>query len=177
MNDKDFSSSIRSQFRQTAKETCQLSTGAKVAAQAPHNLSASGNTNKVDSQWSDQKGNTKSSTQVESSVSPQCGVTNSGGLKPKETPMAKRKNIRRRANPFTVRLSEKDRAISNQKVLNIGCNVNAYTRAAALGSQYKPPISRDMVMALLADKRELPAQGRNLNQIADSHNSNIHSGA
>jgi hypothetical protein len=31
-----------------------------------------------------------------------------------------------------------------------------------------------MVMALLAVKRELTAQGRNLNQIAHSHNSNLH---
>jgi hypothetical protein len=119
----------------------------------------------------------KSYAQVESWVSPQGGVTNSGGLKPEEKQTAKKKNTRRRANPLTVRLSEKDRAIIAQKAFSIGYSVNAYVRAAALGSHYKPPIGRDMVMALLAVKRELTAQGRNLNQIAHSHNTNIHSEA
>lgn len=117
----------------------------------------------------------KSSAQVESWVSPQGGVTNSGGLKPEEKRTGKKKNIRRRINPLTVRLSEKDRSIITQKAFNIGYSVNAYVRAAALGSDYKPPISRDMVIALLAVKRELTAQGCNLDQIARKHNSNIHS--
>ena len=117
----------------------------------------------------------KSYAQVESWVSPQGGVTNSGGLKPekKEKKKANNRNIRKRANPLTVRLSEKDIEIITQKAFNIGYSVNAYVRAAALGSHYKPPISRDMVMALLAVKRELTAQGRNLNQIAHRHNSSL----
>ena len=49
--------------------------------------------------------------------------------------------------------------------------------AAALGSDYKPPIGRDMVMALLSGKRELMAHDRNLNQIAHQHNTNSHSAA
>ena len=121
--------------------------------------------------------NNKSCAQVESLVSPQGGVTNSGGLKPETKRTAKKKNIRKRGNPLTVRLSEKDRAIIAQKAFNIGYSVNAYVRAAALGSDYKPPIGRDMVMALLAVRWELTAQGRNLNQIAHSHNSNLHSEA
>lgn len=115
----------------------------------------------------------KSSAQVESWVSPQGGVTNSSGLKPETKQAAKKKNIRKRANPLTVRLSDKERAIIAQKAFNIGYSINAYIRAAALGSDYKPPIGRDMVMALLAVKRELTAQGRNLNQIAHRHNSNM----
>ena len=119
----------------------------------------------------------KSYAQVESWVSPRGGVTNSGGLKPEARQTARKKNTRKRANPLTVRLSEKDRAIIAQKAFNIGYSVNAYVRAAALDSHYKPPISRDMVLALLAVKRELTAQGRNLNQIAHSHNSSMHSEA
>lgn len=119
----------------------------------------------------------KSYAQVESWVTPRGGVTNSGGLKPEVKRTAQKKNIHKRANPLTVRLSEKDRAIIAQKAFNIGYSVNAYVRAAALGSDYKPPISRDMVIALLAVKRELTAQGRNLNQIAHQHNSNIHTEA
>lgn len=117
----------------------------------------------------------KSYAQVESLVSPQNGVTNSGGLKPEGKRTAQKKNIRKRANPLTVRLSDKDRAIIAQKAFNIGYSTNAYVRASALGSDYKPPISREMVMALLAVKSELTVQGNNLNQIAHSHNTNLHS--
>lgn len=69
----------------------------------------------------------KSYAQVESWVSPQGGVTNSGGLKPKENRTARKKNIRKRANPLTVRLSEKDRAIIAQKAFNIGYHMKMWS--------------------------------------------------
>ncbi len=59
MSDKDFPSSIRSQFRQAAKETCQPSEGAKVDAHAPPDLSASSNTT-----GNTKNSSTKSSAQV-----------------------------------------------------------------------------------------------------------------
>ncbi len=121
----------------------------------------------------------KSYAQVESLVVPQAVLPNSCGLKPgmstaQRKPKKQKKSTKRPA-PLSVRLSEKDRDIIAQKAFNIGYSVNAYVRAAALGSAYKPPIGRDMVMALLAVKYELTAQGRNLNQIAHSLNSDLHS--
>jgi len=123
----------------------------------------------------------KSYAQVETLVLPQAVLPKSGGLKPEMSnryrhPQMQKKSAKRQA-PLSVRLSDKDRAIIAQKAFNIGYSVNAYMIAAALGSDYKPPIGRDMVMALLTVKRELTAQGRNLNQIAHSHNSNIHTEA
>ena len=123
----------------------------------------------------------KSYAQVESLVLPQAVLPNSCGLKPKMSdgrckPKTQKKP-HKRPSPLSVRLSKKDRAAIAQKAFNIGYSVNAYVRAAALGSGYTPPHSRDMVMALLAVKRELTAQGCNLNQIAHAHNSNIHSEA
>ena len=123
----------------------------------------------------------KSYAQVETLVVPQAVIPKSCGLKPKVSnrfrPPEKQKKSVKRPAPLSVRLSDKDRAIIAQKAFTISCSVNAYMIAAALGSDYKPPISRDMVLALLAVKRELTAQGRNLNQIARTHNSNIHSEA
>lgn len=123
----------------------------------------------------------KSYAQVESLVLPHAVLPNSCGLKPemsngRHKPQTQKKP-KKRPSPLSVRLSEKDRAVIAQKAFDIGYSINAYVRASALGSDYKPPISRDMVMALLAVKMELTAQGRNLNQIAHLHNSNIHSEA
>ena len=123
----------------------------------------------------------KSYAQVESLVVPQPVLPNSCGLKPgmsnTQGKPKKRKKPTKRPAPLSVRLSEKDRAIIAQKAFNIGYSVNAYVRAAALGSDYKPPIGREMEMGLLAVKYELTAQGRNLNQIAHRLNSDIHSEA
>ncbi len=123
----------------------------------------------------------KSYAQVESLVVPQAVLPNSCGLKPgmsnTQRKPKKKKNSTKRPAPLSIRLSEKDRAIIAQKAFNIGYSVNAYVRAAALGSDYKPLISRDMVLALLAVRWELTAQGRNLNQIAHRLNSDIHSEA
>ena len=83
----------------------------------------------------------KSYAQVESLVLPQVVLPNSCGLKP-EMSSGRRKTQKKpakRARPLSVRLSDKERAIIIQKAFNIGYNVNAYVRAAALGSGYTPP--------------------------------------
>ena len=71
----------RLQFQQAAKDACKPYTDAKAGLHTPSGLSASGNTT-----GNTNRGNTKSSTQVESLVIPPPVVLpNSCGLKPGNT--------------------------------------------------------------------------------------------
>ena len=157
MNDKDFTSSIRSQFRQTAKETCQPSTGAKVDAHAPHNLSASGNTNKVDSQWSDQKGNTKSSAQVAHDVCHAGGIHSAGGLKPDG----------RRSHRIVIRFTAIERCTIVEQARTARLTTSQYVRLILLNN---PGLDPDRNRLLLKANYQLSRHGTNLNQIAKSLN-------
>lgn len=157
MNDKDFPSSIRSQFRQAAKETCQPKAGAEVNAYAPHNLSASGNTSKVDSQWSDQKGNTKSSTQVESVVSHKAVRQHSGGLKPD----------RRRDFRIVIRFRAAERAKIVKHAQDCRQTISQYVRLVLLNDPGLDPQRHSLLMKL---NYQLTRQGTNLNQIAKQLN-------
>lgn len=157
MKDKDLPSSIRSQFRQTAKETCQPSTGAKVDAHAPHNLSASGNTNIVDSQWSDQKGNTKSSAQVAHNVCHASGIHSAGGLKPDG----------RRSHRIVIRLTGAERATIVEQARTARLSISQYVRLIMLKN---PGLDPERNRLLLKVNYQLSRHGTNLNQIAKSLN-------
>jgi hypothetical protein len=52
-----------------------------------------------------------------------------------------------------------------------GCSFRGYIRAAALGSDYKPPVNPELRQILLMLYQELKRQGGNLNQIARQLNS------
>ncbi len=106
----------------------------------------------------------KSFAQVETLVSP----PQSGGLKP---------GMKRRRNPLTVRLCNADREAIRARAMEAGFpTLNAYARAALLGSDYKPPKAPEMIQSLLKLNLELTRQGVNLNQIAKHLNSGLISG-
>lgn len=103
----------------------------------------------------------KSFAQVETLVSP----PQSDGLKP---------GLRKRRNPLTVRLCDADREVIRARAVEAGCDtLNAYARAALLGSDYKPPKDLEMVQSLLKLNLELTRQGVNLNQIAKHLNAGL----
>jgi len=104
----------------------------------------------------------KSSAQVEAWVAPRRVQPKSGGLKPKR---------RNRSHPLGIRFIGNELAMVRTKAKVAGYTVNAYVRAAALGSDYKPPIDPELRKVLLALNRELTRQGTNLNQIAKHLNS------
>lgn len=79
----------------------------------------------------------------------------------------------RRLHPLGVRFSAAEIEIVRRKARDAGCTVNSYIRAAALGSDYKPPVHQELRLTLLASNRELTAIGRNINQIAKQLNSGI----
>ena len=111
--------------------------------------------------------NQKSYAQVDPLVLPQAVLPRGrasaepkqNGLKPK------------RASPISIRFSEAEREIVGTKARSVGCSVNAYVRAATLGSRYRPPYDPALRQAILLLNRELTAHGNNLNQIAKRLNS------
>lgn len=79
----------------------------------------------------------------------------------------------KRPSPLTIRLSERQRQIIRAKAQAAAISVNRFVLAAALGSDYKPPIDPELTRALLRVYRELNAQGNNLNQIARQLNAGL----
>ena len=79
----------------------------------------------------------------------------------------------KRPHPLGVRFSAIELEIVKAKARTVGCSVNGYVRAAALGSNYRPPRDPELTRALLMVNRELTAQGNNLNQIARQLNAGI----
>ncbi len=157
MSDKDFPSLIRSQFRHAAKETCHLKPCTKVDAHTPQHMSASGNTNKVDSQWSDQKGNTKSSAQVAHNVCHTGGIHSAGGLKPDG----------RRSHRIVTRFTGAERAMIVEQARTARLSISQYVRLILLKN---PGLDPDRNRLLLKVNYQLSRHGTNLNQIAKNLN-------
>jgi hypothetical protein len=86
------------------------------------------------------------------------------GLKPKA-------KLEEKSRTITVRFKIEELAVIKTKAQLAKCPTNTYIRAAALGSDYKPPINPELQKTLLAVNRELTSQGNNLNQIAKHLNS------
>jgi len=115
--------------------------------------------------------------QVESLVLP----NSRGGLKPEGITGAgitwdddgEDRDSIKRPSPLTIRLSERQKGIIRAKAQAAAISVNRFVLAAALGSDYKPPIDPELVRALLRVYRELNAQGNNLNQIARQLNAGL----
>jgi hypothetical protein len=80
-------------------------------------------------------------------------------------------------HPLGVRFSEEELALVRIKAQMVGCTVNRYIRASALGSDYTPPHDPELVDTLRATLRELLAHGNNLNQIARQMNAKVMSAA
>lgn len=123
-------------------------------------------------------GNGESFTQVESLVAP----NSCGGLKPvgstrttKEgsTKKLRGSTTRKRPAPLAVRFSAAELATIRARAKSAGCTTNRYIRATALGSDYRAPLDPELARALLSLRRELAAQGNNLNQIARQMNAGI----
>ncbi|MDD5585336.1 MAG: plasmid mobilization relaxosome protein MobC [Alphaproteobacteria bacterium] len=72
---------------------------------------------------------------------------------------------------MTVRLSDTERDIIKTKAATMGVRLNAYIRAAALGSDYTPPRDPELLALLRLTLRELLHEGNNLNQLAKEKNS------
>ena len=104
----------------------------------------------------------KSSAQVAVSVA-QTVRQKSGELKLKVEKTEKSKTL-------GIRFQSEELVIVRTKAALAGCTTNSYIRAAALGSNYKPPINPDLRKSLLLLNRELTSQGNNLNQIAKMFN-------
>ena len=110
--------------------------------------------------------NQKSCAQVDPKVIPQMVLPRGrASAEPKQNGQPKR------ASPMSIRFSEAEREIVGTKARAVGCSVNAYVRAATLGSRYKPPYDPALRQAILLLNRELTAHGNNLNQIAKRLNS------
>lgn len=106
---------------------------------------------------------TKSDAQVETLVAPQVVLPESCELKLDSQTSG-------RCRPLAVRFSKQELAAIKEKAKAAGCTTNGYIRAAALGSDYKPPSNPELVKALQALNLELTRQGTNLNQIAHMRN-------
>jgi len=89
------------------------------------------------------------------------GITS---IKEGDSSVFKRK--RKRSSPLTIRMSENQKSIIRQKAEAAGISLGRYIRATVLGSDYTPPIDRELTNALLMLNREFTSQGNNLNQIA-----------
>ena len=147
---------IRLQFRQAAKAACQPKTETKPISPASPNLSASGSTKKVDSQWSDQKGNTKSSAQVAPLVRPPVVRPGACGLKPK----------RKRPYRLMGRYSKEERDTVIAKADDACMSVNEFIRLSTLDDEHMPPLKPELRQRFIAVHRELCKQGDDLNRIA-----------
>lgn len=151
---------IRLQFRQAAKAACSPKADTKMDSHAPSDLLASGSTTKMDTQLSNKKGNTKSYAQVAGLVIPNPGaLKRNGGA----TILGITK---RRPSPLTIRLTDQQKKTIRAKAQAAGVSVNEYAKAVMLGSDYRPPLSKEACRQLLALGWELGRQGHNLNQIA-----------
>ena len=144
------------QFRQAAKAACQPKTETNLDSHASHNLSACGSTNKVDSQWSDQNGNTKSSTQVAPLVRPPVVRPKACGLKPK----------RKRPYRLMGRYSKEERDTVIAKADDACMSVNEFIRISTLDDEHIPPLNPELRQRFIAVQRELCKQGADLNRIA-----------
>ena len=123
-------------------------------------------------------GKGESFAQVESLVAPNsgCGLKPVGSTKTPErrsTGKSRGSTARKRPGPLAVRFSAAELATIRAKAKGAGCSTNRYIRAAALGSDYRAPLDPELARALLALRRELAAQGNNLNQIARQLNAGI----
>jgi hypothetical protein len=110
--------------------------------------------------------------QVESLVLP----NSRGGLKPGGITWSEGtegSDSKKRISPLTIRLSAAQKKIIQAKAQSAELSVNRFVLASALGSDYKPPIDKELARALLRIYRELNAQGNNLNQIAWQLNTGI----
>lgn len=147
---------IRLQFRQAAKAVCQPKAVTSTASHAPPNLSASGSTSRVDSQWSDQKGNTKSSTQVAPLVRPPVVRPKACGLKPG------------RKRPFRLmgRYSKEERDTVIAKADDACMSINEFIRTSTLDDEHIPSLNPELRQRFIAVQRELCKQGADLNRIA-----------
>jgi len=97
----------------------------------------------------------KSSTQVAVLVGPKpCGLKPKGSTKKK------------RPSPLSIRASEEQKKILQEKAKAVAIPLGRYVLAAALGFDYRPPANPELTKALLMLSRELTAQGNNLNQVA-----------
>ncbi len=139
-------STIQSQFRQAAKAVC------KPVTETP-----------VYDSCQTKKNNVKSSAQVATSVGQQDVRQKSCGLKPRES----------RAVRITARFSEDERELLVRQAETVCLTVSEYIRAAVLGADYRPPLSKELCSSLLALHRELTKQGSNLNQIARQLNAGL----
>src|SRR4051812_45133311 len=91
--------------------------------------------------------------QVESLVSPNSGC----GLKPGGVTKRQRggdtsktsgdTGKKKRRNPLTVRMAERDRIIIAAKAETAGLPLNRFIVAAALGADYSPPPDRELAVA------------------------------
>ncbi len=149
-------SDIRLQFRQAAKAVCLPKTETNTVPHAPSSLSASGSTTKVDSQWSDQKVNTKSSTQVAPLVRPPVVRPKACGLKPG------------RKRPFRLmgRYSKEERDTVIAKADDACMSINEFIRTSTLDDEHIPSLNPELRQRFIAVQRELCKQGSDLNRIA-----------
>lgn len=148
----DLRSAMKSQFRMAAKEVCKP----KAEYQEEYQQ--------------EEKGNTKSFTQVESSVLP----PNSGALKRDGIPSGVTNGVTKvRPNPLTIRLTDKHKELIRAKAQAAGMTVNVYAKAVLLGSDYRPPLNKELCRELFNLNRELGRHGTNLNQIARQLNAGI----
>jgi hypothetical protein len=157
MNDKDFPSSIRSQFRQAVKDTCQPKAVTKVDAHAPNDLSASGNT-----AGNTKNGNTKSSTQVAPTVRPRVVRPEACGLKPG----------RKRPYRLMGRYSKEERDSVITRASNACMSVNEFIRLSTLEIDHIPPLNPELKKRFIAVYKELCRQGQDLDRIAEQMESN-----
>ena len=75
------------------------------------------------------------------------------------------------------RFSKDEKESVEARAAAAGLSVNEYIRATSMGDSYTPPNPADLVRALLDVRRELTAQGNNLNQIAKQTNTGAASAA
>ena len=73
---------------------------------------------------------------------------------------------KRRPSPLTIRLTDQQKKTIRAKAQAAGVSVNEFAKAAMLGGDYRPPLSKEVCRQLLALGWELGRQGHNLNQIA-----------
>jgi hypothetical protein len=109
----------------------------------------------------------ESYAQVATWVGPRAAPPMSCELTCLPKPRRRQELKRKRASPVKVRLNEAENEIVKRKAQQAGLSVNAFIKCQILDKSYDPHLRR----ALLAIKRELTAQGNNLNQIARLGNS------
>jgi len=81
--------------------------------------------------------------------------------------------LNKRKSPLTLRVSEFERNFIKFKAEQAGLSTNAYIKAAAMGSDYRPPKDLEFKDLMRQTLRELLRHGNNLNQIARHLNAHI----